>query len=129
MMRLRPWDANHTPRIDPAQTRTTTARQRRVRTLPKKTARKNRAASLSSQEKLPVAVNPAVAVVIAAAAIAAPVAMVGNAQDTLDAADRATDAGADRAADHATHRTGDPVAFTGAVARAADHALRMRQMR
>jgi hypothetical protein len=51
-----------------------------------------------------------VAIVIAAAAIAATI----DPEHTFHRAHRATDTCSDRAADHATHGTGNPVTFTGA---------------
>jgi len=69
-----------------------------------------------------------VATVIAAAAMAGAVTTVGNAKHTLDAADSATDASSERASDNTANRTGNPIAFTGAFPRAADHALPVRQM-
>src|SRR5439155_5974403 len=62
-------------------------------------------------------------------AIASPITVVGNTQHALHAADGTTDAGSDRAADNAANRACDPVAFTGAIPRAADNALPVRQMR
>jgi hypothetical protein len=54
---------------------------------------------------------------------------VGDAEHALDAANRATDAGADRAADWPSR----PAAFARTLIRAtlhaAEHALRMRRMR
>jgi len=50
-----------------------------------------------------------VAVVIAAATIAAPIAAIRNSEHALDGPHRAADAGANRAANHPTHGTGNPV--------------------
>ena len=65
------------------------------------------------------------AVVIAAAAIAA----VIDPEHAFDGAHRAADTGADRAADHTADRAGDPVAFAGAILRAAEDALGMGDCR
>jgi len=65
-----------------------------------------------------------VAIVIAAAAIAATI----DPEHTSHRAHRAADTGSDRAADHATHRTGNPVTFTGAFLGAAHDALRIAGM-
>jgi hypothetical protein len=58
---------------------------------------------------------------------------VRNAEDALDAADRATNASADRAADHCADRPRGPAAFTralmSAALHAADHTLGVGQMR
>ena len=63
------------------------------------------------------------AIVIPAAAIAAPVATIGNPEHALDRAHGATDAGADCAADHAPYRACDPVAFIRSFLGATDDAL------
>ena len=65
-----------------------------------------------------------VAIVIAAAAIAATI----DPEHTSHRAHCAADTGSDRAADHATNRTGDPVAFTGAFLGATHDALRIAGM-
>src|SRR5450631_2414498 len=75
-------------------------------------------------EGLPIAVKTIVAIVITAAAVAA----IVDPEHTLDGPHRAADAGADRAADHATDGTGNPVAFPGALLRPADDALGMAGM-
>ena len=49
-------------------------------------------------------------------------------EHALDRAHGAADTGADRTADHAAHRTGDPVTFVGAFLRAAHDALGMSGM-
>jgi len=64
------------------------------------------------------------AIVKAAAAIAA----IGNPEHTLDGAHRTANAGADRTADHSTHRTGRPVAFIGPLLRSAHDTLGMPDM-
>src|SRR4051794_7916410 len=69
-----------------------------------------------------------VAVVIAAATMAAPVAAVWNPEHALHSSHRAADAGADRPANHTAHRAGNPVAFPGAFLRTAHDALRMRDL-
>ena len=70
-----------------------------------------------------------VTVVIAAAAMPAPVAAIGNPEHALDRAHRAADPGADGAANDAADRTGDPIAFIGAFLRAAHDTLRMAELR
>ena len=58
---------------------------------------------------------------------------IRNAEHTLDAADRTTDAGANRATDHTTDRTGSTIAFVRTLISAAlhtsDDALPVCQMR
>jgi hypothetical protein len=71
---------------------------------------------------LVIAVEAAVAVVKAAATIMAP---IGNPEHAFNGSHRATDAGADRAANHAAHWTGGPVTFVCTLLRAAHDALRM----
>jgi len=70
---------------------------------------------------------------IAAAPMAAARSAIGNAEHTLDAANRATDAGADRAADRTADRTSRTAAFPRTLVRTTLHAskdaLRVRQMR
>src|SRR5437879_2893622 len=66
-----------------------------------------------------------VAVVIAAAAMAAPPATIRNSEHALDGSHGAADAGPDRTANHTADRAGNPVAFRRALLRAAHHALRM----
>ena len=60
-------------------------------------------------------------------------AAIRNAEHTLDAADRTTDAGANRATDHTTDRTGSTIAFVRTLISAAlhtsDDALPVCQMR
>jgi hypothetical protein len=73
-------------------------------------------------------VEVTVAIVEAAAAIAAPVAAIRNPEHALDGTHRAADAGPYRAANHATHWAGDPVAFRGTLLRATHDALRMAKM-
>ena len=46
---------------------------------------------------------------------------IRNAEHTLDAADRTTDAGANRATDHTTDRTGSTIAFVRTLIAAALH--------
>jgi len=61
-------------------------------------------------------------VVVATAALAAPIAAIRNAEHTLDAAHDATDTGTNGAADRATHWTSGTIAFTRALICAALHA-------
>ena len=61
--------------------------------------------------------------IIAAAAITAPVSTVRYPEHALHCSHSAADAGTNGAADHASHRTGDPVTFIGTLLRAADNAL------
>src|SRR5258708_32004595 len=70
----------------------------------------------------------AIAIVVAATAMAAAPAAIGNTEHALDRAHGAADAGAYRTADHTTHRAGDPVTFVGAFLRAAHDALRVPGM-
>src|ERR1700688_3145039 len=79
-------------------------------------------------DQLAIAVEMVVAVVIAAATIASPIAAIGNSEHALDGPHRAADAGANRAADHPTHGAGNPVAFVRVLLRAAHDALRMPDM-
>ena len=65
------------------------------------------------------------AVIIAAAAMAA----VVDPEHALDGAHGAADTGADRATHHAADRAGDPVAFPGALLRAAHDALGIAELR
>jgi hypothetical protein len=70
---------------------------------------------------------------IAAASMPAARPAIRNAEHALDAADRATNAGAKRAADRATDRTGCTIAFARSLVRtplhASDDALRVHRMR
>jgi len=59
-------------------------------------------------------------VIETAAAIVVP---IGNSQHPMNGAHRAADAGTDGAADHATDRTGNPIAFVSALLRTAHDAL------
>ena len=74
----------------------------------------------------PIAVEVAVAIVVAAAAIVTP---IGNAEHALDRAHRTANAGTDRAANHPADWTGNPAAFIRTLLRAADNALTVRGMR
>ena len=67
-----------------------------------------------------------VAVVEAAAVI---MVSIGNSQHAMNGAHRAADAGTDGAADHATDRTGDPIALVSTLLRAAHDALGMAGVR
>src|SRR6266702_4011455 len=69
-----------------------------------------------------------IAVVIAAAAVAAPPAAIRNPEHALDRAHCAADAGADRATNHTAHRAGDPASFVGTLLRPAHDALGMTDM-
>src|SRR5439155_25182507 len=75
--------------------------------------------------RLPNAVETMIAVVLAAAAVAAPPAAIRNPEHALDRAHRAADAGADRAANHTAHGAGDPASFVGTLLRPAHDALGM----
>jgi hypothetical protein len=52
-----------------------------------------------------------VAIVVAAATVAAPIAPIRDAEHAFDAADHATDTCADRATNRTTDRAGRPIAF------------------
>ena len=52
-----------------------------------------------------------VAIVVAAAAVATPIAPIRDAEHPFDAANHATDTCADRAANRTTDRAGRPIAF------------------
>src|SRR6266436_1296673 len=73
---------------------------------------------------LPITAETTVAVVIAAAAAAA----IGNSEHAVDGAHRATDAGANGAANHTAHGAGDPAAFVGTLLRPAHNTLGMTDM-
>jgi hypothetical protein len=70
---------------------------------------------------------------IAAASMPAAGPAIRYAEHALDAADRTTDAGADRTTNHAADRTGCTITLArtliASTLHAADHALRVRQMR
>ena len=68
------------------------------------------------------------AIVVAPAAIAAPVSAIGDSEHALDRAHGAADAGPNRTTDHAAHRAGDPVTFIRAFLRAANDGLGMSDM-
>ena len=70
-----------------------------------------------------------VTVVIAAAAMPAPVTAIGNPEHALYRAHCAAYFGAHGAADETAHRPGDPVALKGALLRAAHDALRVAELR
>src|SRR5258707_9967270 len=72
----------------------------------------------------PLAVEPPVAVVIAAAAIAA----IGNSEHAVDGAHRAADAGADCAANHTAHGAGDPASLVRPLLRPAHDTLGVTDM-
>ncbi len=61
--------------------------------------------------------------------MAAVIAVMGNPEHPLDRANGATDAGANRAADHSAYRTGDAVAFIGTLVGAAHDTLAMAGLR
>jgi hypothetical protein len=73
---------------------------------------------------VPIAVEAAVAVMIAAAVVPA---RFGQAEHALDRAHGPADTGADRASDHATHGPGDPVTFVGSLLGTTDDALGMAE--
>jgi hypothetical protein len=56
-------------------------------------------------------------------------AVIGNAEDAIHSAYGSADAGPDDTSDRAAHRSGDAVAFIGAILSAADDALRVAGMR
>jgi hypothetical protein len=56
-------------------------------------------------------------------------AVIGNAEDAVDSTDGSADAGSDDTSDRAAHRSGDAVAFIGAILSAAHNALRVAGMR
>ena len=56
-----------------------------------------------------------VAIVVAAATVAAPIAPIRDAEHAFDAADHATDTCADRAPNRTTDRAGRPIAFVCAM--------------
>ena len=72
------------------------------------------------------AVEVAVAIVVAAAAIVTP---IGDSEHAFDGAHRAAYTGTDRAANHTTYRTGHTVAFVRTFLRAARDALGVSGMR
>jgi hypothetical protein len=57
------------------------------------------------------------------------VAVIGNAEYAVDGANRTSDAGADRAANHGAYRTRCAAALTCAFVRTADNTLRVPWMR
>jgi hypothetical protein len=76
-------------------------------------------------KNLPVAVETIVTIVETAAAIMAP---IGNPEHAIHRTDGAADTGADRAANHATDRAGNPVTFIGAFLRATHDTLCMDEL-
>src|SRR6478736_6261942 len=78
----------------------------------------------SRNDELPDTVETMIAIVVAAAAVAAPPAAIRNPEHALDRPHRAADAGTNRAA----NRAGDPVAFIGPLLRAAHDTLGMTDM-
>src|SRR5258708_26474690 len=69
-----------------------------------------------------------VAVVIAAAAVAAPPATIRNSEHALDRTHRTTHTGPYSAADHTAHGAGNPVTFVRTFLRAAYNALRTPEL-
>src|SRR5579864_543662 len=76
----------------------------------------------------PIAMIIAAAIVEAVAVVMVPIVM-RHAEHALDRAHGAADAGANCASDHSAHRTGDPVAFVGALLSAAHDALAVARLR